>query len=178
VESDNFYKHLIPLERKECNVKKVFISIIMLMLIVIPLSSFAKSAISDKDLGDVTAQEGVTINFDCFTVGAISIDVQSWGDTDGCSSCGNLTSDGWVGASVDMSTDFVTLSGNMTIDVGTSGTRSALVIGLPTLNLAGSITQVVKLGSTANLAGTQTLGTSFMSGVSVAPTGYLTIFAH
>jgi len=157
--------------------KKVLLFLVLVMFLVVPMS-FAKTAITEKDLGDITAQEGVTINFDCFTVGAISIAVQSWGDTDGCASCGNLTTDGWVGASVNMSTDFVTISGNMTIDVGTSGTRSALIIGLPTLNLAGSVTQVVKLGSTADLGGTQVLGTSFMSGVSVAPTGYLTIFAH
>lgn len=157
--------------------KKVLLFVVLVMFLVVPMA-FAKVSITEKELGDITAQEGVTINFDCFTVGAISIAVQSWGDTDGCSACGNLTTDGWVGASVTMSSNFVQLSGNMTIDVGTSGTRSALIIGLPTLNLAGSITQVVSLSSTANLAGTQVLGTSYMSGVSLAPTGYLTIFAH
>ena len=140
--------------------------------------SFAKTAITEKDLNDVTAQEGVSINFNCFTVGAISIAVQSWGDADGCSSCGGFSTVGWVGASIDMSSNFVGITGNMTIDVGTSGTRSALIIGLPGLNLAGTITQVVKLSSTNSLAGTQVLGTSYMSGVSLSPSGYLTIFAH
>jgi hypothetical protein len=70
------------------------------------------------------------------------------------------------------------MSGNMTIDVGSSGTRTALIIGLPTLNLAGSVTQVVKLSTNPTLPGTQILGTSFMSGLSVAPTGQLIIFAH
>lgn len=157
--------------------KKVLLFLVLAIFLVVPLS-FAKVSITEKELGDVTAQEGVTINFDCFTVGAISIDVQSWGDTDGCASCSGLTTDGWVGASVDMSSNFVGITGNMTIDVGTSGTRSALIIGLPSLNLAGTITQVVKLGSTADLGGTQVLGTSFMSGVSLSPSGYLTIFAH
>jgi hypothetical protein len=79
-----------------------------------------------------------------------------------------------------MSSNFVTITGNMTIDVGTSGARTALVVGLPTLNLAGTVTQVVKLGTSANLTGgnTAVLGTSFMSGVSLAPTGQLIIFAH
>jgi hypothetical protein len=77
-----------------------------------------------------------------------------------------------------MSTDFVKISGNLTIDVGTSGTRTALIIGLPTLNLAGTITEVVKLGTANNLAGAAVMGTSYMSGVSLAPTGQLTIFAH
>jgi hypothetical protein len=159
------------------NMKKVLLFLFVAMFLVVPMS-FAKTAITDKYLGEVTAQEGVTINFNCFTVGAISIDVQSWGDSDGCVTCGGFSTAGWVGASVDMSSNFVQITGNMTIDVGTSGTRSALIIGLPSLNLAGTITQVVKLSSTANLAGTQVLGTSYMSGVSLTPSGYLTIFAH
>jgi hypothetical protein len=160
--------------------KKVIFSLIILsLLVMMPFCSFGKTIISDKELQDMTAQEGVTINFSCFTVGAISIAVQSWGDSDGCTSCGGFTTEGWVGASVNMSSNFITMSGNMTIDVGSSGTRTALVIGLPTLNLAGSITQVIKLSTSETLAGpVQTLGTSFMSGLSVAPTGQLIIYAH
>jgi len=161
----------------ENNMKKLFILTMAVFLMMVSLS-FAKIAITEKDLGDVTAQEGVTINFDCFTVGAITIAAQSWGDSDGCSSCGGYTTAGWVGATVNMSSDFVTITGDMTVDVGTSGTRTALIIGLPTLNLAGTMTQVVKLGTTANLSGAAVLGTSYMSGVSVSPSGYLTIFAH
>ena len=172
---------------------------IVLMVLLLPSLSFAKNAFSDKDISDVTAQkgvtitkiaisqkdldevtaqEGVTINFGCFTLGAITVAVSSWGDSDGCSACGGYTSQGWVGASITMSSNFVGISGNMTIDVGTSGTRTALIIGLPGLSLAGSMTQVVKLGSVANLAGGSVLGTSYMSGVQVSPSGYLVIFAH
>jgi hypothetical protein len=159
--------------------KKVLLFLVIAMFLMVPMS-FAKTAITESDLSDVTAQEGVTINFDCFTVGAITIAAQSWGDSDGCTTCGGYTSAGWVGAAITMSTDFVRITGNMTIDVGTSGTRTALIVGLPTLNLAGSITEVVKLGTANNLIGgnTLTLGTSYMSGVSLAPTGQLTIFAH
>ncbi|MGB5217630.1 MAG: hypothetical protein WBN66_04975 [Smithella sp.] len=140
--------------------------------------SFAKTAIIESDLATVTAQEGVTINFDCFTVGAITVEVQSWGDSDGCTTCGGYTGTGWVGASIDMSTDFVTIRGNMTIDVGTSGTRTALAIGLPTLDLKGNMTQVLKLSNNAQLTGNQVLGTSYMSGLSVSPSGVLIIYAH
>jgi len=157
--------------------KKVLLFVVIAMFIMVPLS-FAKTAITEKDLGDVTAQEGVTINFDCFTVGAITIAAQSWGDSDGCSSCSGLTGAGWVGATVNMSSNFVTITGNMTIDVGTSGTRTALIIGLPSLSLAGTMTQVVKLGTNANLGSAAVMGTSYMSGLSVSPSGYLTIFAH
>jgi hypothetical protein len=157
--------------------KKVLLFVVIAMFLMVPMS-FAKTAITESDLSAVTAQEGVTINFDCFTVGAITIAATSWGDSDGCTTCGGYTAAGWVGAAINMSSNFVTLAGNMTIDVGTSGTRTALIVGLPTLNLAGNITQVVKLGTTNNLAGAAVLGTSFMSGVSLNPTGQLIIFAH
>ena len=157
--------------------KKVLLFAVIAMFLMVPMS-FAKTAISESDLAAVTAQEGVTINFDCFTVGAISIAAQSWGDSDGCTSCGGYTGEGWVGASIEMSTDFVNIKGNLTIDVGTSGTTTALVIGLPTLNLKGNMTQVVKLGTAANLSGAAVLGTAYMSGLSVSPTGQLIIHAH
>jgi len=159
--------------------KKVLLFLIVAMFLMVPMS-FAKTAITEKDMNDVTAQEGVTINFDCFTMGAISVAVSSWGDSDGCSSCGGFGTVGWVGSSLTLSSNFVTLAGNMTIDVGTSGTRTALIIGLPTLNLAGSMSSVVKLSSDMQLTGgnAKILGTSYMSGISVAPSGYLTIFAH
>ncbi|MDM7986888.1 MAG: hypothetical protein QUS13_06125 [Smithella sp.] len=151
---------------------------VLAMFLMVPMS-FAKTAITESDLAAVTAQEGVTINFDCFTVGAISIDVQSWGDSDGCTTCGGFTSTGWVGAEIDMSSDFVTISGDMTIDVGTnSGGVTALAIGLPTLNLAGSMTQIVKLANNAQLTGGSVLGTAYMSGLSVSPSGVLIIHAH
>lgn len=157
--------------------KKVLLFAVLAMFLMVPMS-FAKTAISESDLAAVTAQEGVTINFDCFTVGSISIDVQSWGDSDGCADCGGYTAEGWVGASIEMSTDFVNIKGNLTIDVGTSGTQTALIIGLPTLDLAGSMTQTVKLGTAANLSGAAVMGTAYMSGLSVSPTGQLIIHAH
>ena len=157
--------------------KKVLLFAVLAMFLMVPMS-FAKTAISESDLAAVTAQEGVTINFDCFTVGSISIDVQSWGDADGCATCGGYTAAGWVGATIDMSTDFVNIKGNLTIDVGNDGTNTALIIGLPTLNLDGSMTQVVKLGTAADLTGAAVMGTAYMSGLSVSPSGKLVIHAH
>ena len=158
--------------------KKVLFFVVIAMFLMVPMS-FAKTAITESDLASVTAQEGVTINFDCFTVGAIKIDVQSWGDSDGCTTCGGYTAAGWVGASITMSTNFITLSGDMTIDVGSKGTVTALAIGLPTLNLAGSMTQVVKLAANSQLTtNVGVLGTAYMSGLSVSPKGVLIIRAH
>jgi hypothetical protein len=159
--------------------KRIFILTVAVFLMMVSLS-FAKTAITDKDLSDVTAQEGVTIDFSCFTLGSINIAVQGWGDSDGCTSCGGYTAAGWVGNSLNTSANFLTVGGTMTIDVGTSGSRTALVIGLPTLSMTGAMTQVVKLANAAAglNASTQVLGTSYMSGLTLSPTGNLIIYAH
>jgi hypothetical protein len=145
---------------------------------MVPFTSFAKSAITESDLAAITAQEGVTIDFSNFTVGGISINVQSWGDGDGF---GAYTTAGWVGATdINLASDFITITGEMTIDVGTSGAVTALGIGLPGLNFSGDMYQTIRLAdSAANLAtSTQILGTAYMSGLSVSPTGSLIIRAH
>lgn len=159
--------------------KKVLLFVVIAMFMMVPLA-FAKTAITEKDLGDVTAQEGVTIDFSCFTLGSIDIAVQGWGDSDGCTTCGGYTGAGWVGNSLATSDNFLTISGTMTIDVGTSGDRTALVIGLPTLSMTGDMTQVIKLANAPGglNASTQVLGTSYMSGLSVSPSGNLIIYAH
>lgn len=162
--------------------KKVLLFAVIAMFLMVPMS-FAKTAISEGDLASLTAQEGVTINFDCFTVGAITINVQSWGDRDGCTGCAadkGYTGEGWVGASIELSSDFLTITGNLTIDVGTSGSVTALAIGLPTLNLVGSQTQIVKLAGNADLSGSNAmiLGTSYVAGLQVTPQGALIIHAH
>ena len=157
--------------------KKVLLLAVLAVFVMVPFTSFAKSAISEGDLAAITAQEGVTINFDSFTVGAITIKVQGWGDENGF---GTYTSAGWVGASIALSSDFVNITGEMTIDVGTNGSVTALGIGLPGLNFSGDMYQTIRLADSAtNLAtSTQVLGTAYMSGLSVSPTGTLIIKAH
>jgi hypothetical protein len=156
--------------------KKVLLLAVLAVFVMVPFTSFAKSAISEGDLAAITAQEGVTINFDNFTVGAISIDVQSWGDGNGFTGYAGA---GWVGASIDLSSNFVQISNSLTIDVGTSGAVTALGIGLPTLNLAGSMTQIITLAADSALSVNATvLGTSYISGLSMSPSGTLVITAH
>jgi len=145
---------------------------------MVPSMSFAKSAITESELQGISAQEGVTINFDTFTVGAITISVQGWGDGDGFA---GYNSAGWVGATnVSLASDFITITDNLTIDVGTSGDVTALGIGLPTLNLKGDMYQTVRLASSATGLETspQIMGTSYMKGLSVSPKGTLVIKAH
>ncbi|MCX5848817.1 MAG: hypothetical protein NTW65_05165 [Deltaproteobacteria bacterium] len=151
---------------------------VLAAFVMLPFTSFAKAPISESEMAGITAQVGVTINFDQFSLGAVKIDAQSWGDSDGFTGTAGYTAAGWVGATIDSTTNFVTISGDLTIDVGSSGTVTAIGIGLPTIALAGSMTQVLKLSQSDNLASAGILGTSFMSGVSLTPKGTLIIHAH
>jgi hypothetical protein len=157
---------------------KKLIFIVAALLVMMPLASFAKTVISETELAELTAQQGVTISFAGLSISNVSLSVQSWGDSDGFT--GYLSS-GWVGAGVSMTGNVVGLSGTMTIDVGSSGTLTAVQIGLPSVNIGSTsfaIDQIIKLASSKTLSGTQTLGTSYMSGLTATVTGALTITAH
>jgi hypothetical protein len=163
--------------------KKILVLAIIALFVMVPFASFAKTAVSDSDLGAVTAQEGVTIDFAGLSLSAVSLDVQSFGDADGFAS---YTGAGFVGAAIQMSGNVVSLSGTMTIDVGTNATTgTAVKIGLPTVQLgsAGSnnlnITQVLKLASDKTLTtGASTLGTMYMGNLTATISGGLVVRAH
>lgn len=157
--------------------KKVLLLAVLAMFLMVPVS-FAKTTISESDLASVTAQEGVTITFDNLTITNVAIDEQSWGDSDGFT---GYTDAGWVGATITTSGDLVALSGSLTIDVGTSGSTTAVRIGLPSLTIGSdtmSVTQVLKLSTAKELTGTQVLGTAYMGGVEATVNGGLIITAH
>jgi hypothetical protein len=163
--------------------KKLILIVIALFVmmpgtVMVPCSSFAKTAISESDLAAVTAQEGVTITFSSLAISNVALAVQSWGDSDGF---GSYTSSGWVGATIAMTGNVLSMGGAMTIDVGTSGTKTGVQIGLPTLTIGGAafaVDQIVKLSTAKTMSGTQTLGTSYMSGLTANVTGSLIITAH
>lgn len=145
---------------------------------MMPLASFAKTVISETELAELTAQQGVTISFSGLSISNVSLSVQSWGDSDGFT--GYLGS-GWIGAGITMSGDLLALSGEMTIDVGSSGTLTAVRIGLPNVNVGSTnfeVDQIIKLATTKTLASGQTLGTSYMSGLTATVSGTLVITAH
>ena len=157
--------------------KKVLLFAVIAMFLMVPMS-FAKTAITESDLASLTAQEGVTISFANLAISNVALAVQSWGDGDGFSS---YTASGWVGATIAMTGNVLALSGDMTIDVGTSGAVTGVRIGLPTLNIGNStfqVDQIVKLSTAKGLTGTQTLGTSYMSGLRATVTGAVVITAH
>jgi len=162
--------------------KKVLVLAIIALFVMVPFASFAKTVVSDSDLAALTAQEGVTIELTGVNVSSVSLDVQSWGDSDGFSS---YLSAGFVGATITMAGTVVGLSGNMTIDVGTNATTgTAVKIGLPTVTIGSTsnnlnITQIVKLAADKGLSSSaSTLGTAYMGNVQAQITGSLVIKAH
>lgn len=167
--------------------KKVLLFAVIAMFLMVPMS-FAKTAISDSDLDAVTAQEGVVIMLDNVAVSNVSIGVQSWGDKDGFGTTYNATP-GWVGAIITMSGTVVSLSGEMTIDVGTNAAASpagAIRIGLPTVQIGSAsdhlnITQEIRLGGEKTLSVASTygvLGTAYMGDVRATVTGAVLITNH
>jgi len=157
---------------------KKIVLIVAVLLVMLPVLSFAKTTISESELSELTAQEGVTISMSGLSISNIQLAVQSWGDSDGFTL---YTSSGWIGASIAMTGDVVTLSGDMTIDVGSSGTLTAVRIGLPQVVIGSGtfqVDQIVKLSNAKTLTGTQTLGTAYMSGLSATVNGAVIITAH
>lgn len=160
--------------------KRILLLAVLAVFVMMPLSSFAKTAISDSDMAALTAQEGVTIDMSHFNIDDIQIGVQGWGDS-GFTIGATVYTEGWVGANiVTTGSPFITLSGELTIDVGTNAGTTYVMLGLPGVNINGSVTQTLRLADTA--AGletsTQILGRAYMSGITLATSGYLLISAH
>lgn len=156
--------------------KKILLLTVIAVFVMMPFASFAKTAITDSELGAVTAQTGVTIDFTGFNLGTITIDTISWGDTGFGTT---YTGEGWVGASVNISNDAIQISDKLDIDVGTNAGITAVGIKLPTITVSGNIEAVVKLAADKTLAtNAGTLGTVFISGLNVNPSGTLAIYAH
>jgi hypothetical protein len=163
----------------EEHMKKV-VFVLILAFVMMPFASFAKTSISDSDLSDVTAQSGVTINFQDLSVQNVTMSIQSWGDSDGFD--GYLTS-GWVGASMSLAGNVVGLGGTMNIDVGTeAGGQTRLKIDLPSVTIGAgaglNVDQTIKLSSDKLLSGEQVLGQSYMGGLQATISGSIQIYAH
>jgi hypothetical protein len=59
--------------------KKNLMLVLVAIFMMIPLTSFAKTALSDSELGTITGNEGVSINFTSMDFG-IQISNIAWGD--------------------------------------------------------------------------------------------------
>ena len=63
--------------------KKSLTLAIILIFVMTPLASFARTAISDSELDSVIAQQGVTIEFVSVTLNNVSMNTFAWGDAGG-----------------------------------------------------------------------------------------------
>jgi len=76
--------------------KKIFMVIALMAMLMLPFTSFSMTAMEDGDLSSVTGQAGVSINLDA-TVD-LTATVVAWGDADGFGATGDITDNaGWVG---------------------------------------------------------------------------------
>lgn len=76
--------------------KKIFMVIALMAMLMLPFTSFSMTALEDGDLSSVTGQAGVSINLDA-TVD-LTADVVAWGDADGFGATDAITDNaGWVG---------------------------------------------------------------------------------
>jgi len=161
--------------------KKLSIIVIIALLALPSLTSFAKTVISDSELGNLTAETGVSITFNNVSVyGTVALEAASWGDSDGYA--GN-TGAGYVGfTDVDIfgGPNLTTLNGTFLVDIGTSGSSTRINLGLPTLTI-GSMdpSGVIRLGANKDLSGGGALGTFFIWGLySTAGGGTARIFTQ
>ncbi|MGP8154097.1 MAG: hypothetical protein ACLQBQ_08145 [Smithella sp.] len=182
--------------------KKVLL-LTVVTLFLMATAAFAKTAITDSDLNDIAAQEGVSIYLDNITVSPFSM-VVSWGQSNISSITGqpiaNFQFDqgGFVGG--DLSIGKQSVNGLLTIDVGVNnaalGTSSkgytqgkaygtyipgGVAIGLDNIALAIEGEQlIIKYGSEETLTSTATvtLGTWFTTGLNTTINGQVIISTH
>ncbi len=158
--------------------KKIILTVMLAMILLLPVSSFAKQLISDGDLDKVTAHEGVSITFLNVYVGnTTTLSSAAWGDSDGFT---GYTTAGYVGANnVTITGNLTTISGTANIDIGTSGTSTRINLLLPTITLGSmNASATLKLSTASTMTGTQELGSLHLNGFSTQTGGTVQIYAH
>ncbi len=140
---------------------------IVALLVIPSLTSFAKTVISDSDLDNLTAETGVSITFNSVSVvGTVSIESASWGDNDGFAGNTGAGYAGFTDIDITGGPNLTTLNGSFLVDIGTSGSSTVMNLGLPTLTI-GSMDPngVIRLGANKDLSGGGLLGTFFVYGL-------------
>ena len=158
--------------------KKISILAIAALFVMLPVVSFAKTAISDSDLETVVAEAGVNISFNYLTVGGtVGLSVASWGDSDGF---GSYTNAGFAGINaVTITGNLTTLSGTANLDIGTSGSTTSVGIIMPTVTLGTmNAAATLNLSTAKDLSGGNVLGLLGVAGFSTQMTGALGVYAH
>jgi hypothetical protein len=168
---------------------KRFLTLTLIVsLIILPaMSASARTVIGNDELDAITAQEGVSIDFSNVSVGNVTtMSSISWGDTSGFT---GYTTPGYFGFKN------LTITGNlmrlgygstatenrMTLDVGTGGGETKIIIVLPTItlgtaNISGWV--MADRNSTFTSGAESQGGIITMNGFSTQVTGTLAIYAH
>jgi hypothetical protein len=162
--------------------KKLLILTIAVGFVMLPFASFGKTVISDSDLEEVTAEEGVSVNFSNFSVrGTATVGTTSWGDSDGYPTA-SYNSPGYAGANgVSLSGNIVSFNATpLNVDVGTSGSSTRVNFTLPTTTLGSvNVDSTMKLSSAMDLSGGNELGRMNVQGLSTQVTSdRVQVFAH
>jgi len=164
--------------------KRFLILAVIALFIILPAESFARSAISDKDLDDITAEEGVSIDLINVSVGGTTtLTSISWGDTSGFTP--GYTTPGYFGFKNMIITGYLAnvTSGTMNVDIGTGGapaqTKIIIVstpVTLGVANISGWL-MADRLAdfSSANSAQGGVIG---VTGFSTVVSGTVMIYAH
>jgi hypothetical protein len=161
--------------------KKSLALAVIAVFVMIPLASFARTAISDSELDSVIAQQGVTIEFVSLTINSTSLTSMAWGDAGGFT---GYASDGWAGiGNITITGDVAVMNGPMNIDVGTNGGSTRVNISLPTVSIGGTaglnVTASVKLAASADLAtNATTVGVLDIKGLKTQVSGSVMVYAH
>jgi hypothetical protein len=161
--------------------KKPLILTIAFLFVVLPFTSFTKTPVTDGELDEVTAEVGVSLDFNNLKVGGIaSLGVTSWGDSDGYS--GSLyTAAGFAGpANVFVGGDIAVFSGISNIDVGTSGTRTGVTVAPVNITLGTmNVDTILKIGTTMDLSTSKPMAELRLTGLSTQlSAARVQLFAH
>lgn len=161
--------------------KKLWMSIIAALAatVTMNLTAIAKTVISDCELAEVTAEEGVSIGFDLTVASTTTAATISWGDGDGYSSGGHGGA-GYAGmTNTSVTGNLAKVSNTAVIDVGSNGTETRVNVVLPTIQLgAMNVAATMKVSNQQNLSGGKIMGTLNVSGFQTQITGSGQVFAH
>lgn len=156
--------------------KKTAILIVILAFVMMPAALWAKNAISDSEMDQVTGEAGVSIAFTNVTMTGTQITSLSLGDSNGFDTYNGA---GYLGISnVSITGTTANINGTANIDIGTNGTTRLNVV-LPNITLGtANVTAYMKLDSSPNLTTTTRLLDLSLQGFTTTLNGTVTVFAH
>ncbi|MBI9077518.1 MAG: hypothetical protein JEZ02_19090 [Desulfatibacillum sp.] len=147
------------------------LAIIAMVLMVIPVSALARmDSMSEDSMGVIHGQVGITIDFETRLTSSYLAITDSNGGT-GYASTGTLTLDGLSVGGAGASNMVVT---GLKLDVGTTGTKSALIIGLPVITGQVQV-DAVRIGTNEQLG--NSLGAITWGNINYAATT-CTVYPH